>query len=110
MFTRSQRQTLWLSRPIAFLERIYLHFTQPSRHLIALSTVTDLTRNKADPIAENGRLRQQLSVLHRQIKKPVFSYQSSTCGSVPFISFSSFSSLHGEWCILKSRVHQRMSG
>jgi putative transposase len=38
-----------------------------------LSTTADLTRSKADLIAENALLRQQLIVLNRQIKKPAFS-------------------------------------
>jgi transposase InsO family protein len=57
----------------AFLQQAFLHLTQPSRHSIVLSTVTDLTRSKVDLVAENALLRQQLIVLHRQIKKPAFS-------------------------------------
>ncbi len=40
---------------------------------MVLSTAADLTRSKADLIAENALLRQQLIVLHRQVKKPSFS-------------------------------------
>ena len=60
-------------RLVSFLETIFLHLTRPSRHSIVLSTVTDLTRSKADLVAENALLRQQLIVLHRQVKKPSFS-------------------------------------
>lgn len=52
------------------LEQAFLHLTQPSRHSVVLSPVADLTRSKADLIAENALLRQQLVVLYRQIKKP----------------------------------------
>ena len=55
------------------LEQAFLHLTQPSRHSIVLSTAADLTRSKADLIAENALLRQQLIILHRQVKKPAFS-------------------------------------
>ncbi len=55
------------------LELAFLHLTQPSRHSIVLSTTTDFTRSKAALIAENALLRQQLIVLHRQVKKPAFS-------------------------------------
>jgi putative transposase len=60
-------------RLVSFLEQAFLHLTQPSRRSIALSTAADLTRSKADLIAENALLRQQLIVLHCQIKKPACS-------------------------------------
>lgn len=53
-------------------EQAFLHLTQPARHSIVLSTAADLARSKADLIAENALLRQQLIVLHRQIEKPTF--------------------------------------
>jgi transposase InsO family protein len=54
------------------LEQTFLHLTQPSRHSIVLSTAADWTRSKADLIAENALLRQQLIVLERQVHKPSF--------------------------------------
>ncbi len=60
-------------RLFAFLEHTLLYLTQPSRHSLVLTTITDLTRSKAELIAENALLRQQLIILHRQIKKPAFS-------------------------------------
>lgn len=60
-------------RLFAFLEHTFLHLTQPSRHSLVLTTICDLTRSKAELIAENALLRQQLIILHRQIKKPAFS-------------------------------------
>jgi putative transposase len=65
--------TQLFARLISFSEQTFLHLTQPSRYSIALSTATDLTRSRADLITENALLRQQLIVLHRQVKKPVFS-------------------------------------
>ena len=55
------------------LEHAFLHLTQPARHSIVLSIAADLTRSQAELIAENALLRQQLIILHRQIKKPAFS-------------------------------------
>ena len=55
------------------LEQAFLHLTQPARHSIVLSIAADLTRSQADLIAENALLRQQLIILHRQVKKPAFS-------------------------------------
>ncbi len=67
----------WLTqgfgRLVTFLEQAFLHLTQPSRHSIILSTATDLAHSKVDLIAANALLRQQLIVLHRQVKKPTFS-------------------------------------
>jgi putative transposase len=61
-------------RLVSFLEQVFLHLTQPSRHSLVLSIAADLTRSKADLIAENALLRQQLIVLHRQVKKPTVSH------------------------------------
>jgi len=43
-----------------------------AHHSITLSTAADLTRREAELIAENALLRQQLIILHRQVKKPCF--------------------------------------
>jgi putative transposase len=61
-------------RLVSFLEPVFLHLTQPSRHSLVLRADADLTRSKADLIAENALLRQQLIVLHRQVKKPTVSH------------------------------------
>ena len=39
---------------------------------LVLGTLTDLPRRKSELIAENALLRQQLTILHRQIKRPVY--------------------------------------
>jgi transposase InsO family protein len=57
---------------LSMFERTFLHLTQPSRHSLALSIVSDLPRSKTQLIAENALLRQQLIILHRQIQKPHF--------------------------------------
>ena len=54
------------------LEQDFLHLTLPCHHSLVLTTALDLTRPRAELIAENALLRQQLIILHRQIKKPRF--------------------------------------
>ncbi len=63
-----------LSRLLSMLEQAFLHLIQPTRYSIALSITTDLPRTKAQLIAENALLRQQLITLrvHRHAKKPRF--------------------------------------
>ncbi len=57
---------------VSNLEHAFLHCSQPAPYSIAISTVADLLRSKPQLIAENALLRQQLMVLHRQVKKPRF--------------------------------------
>jgi hypothetical protein len=73
VFTLFHLFTHLVIRLVSFLETTFLHLAQPSRHSMVLGTVTDLTRSKADLIAENALLRQQLIILHRHVKKPAFS-------------------------------------
>ena len=55
------------------LEQAFPYRTQPARYSVVLSNAADLTRSKADLLAENALLRQQLIILHRQVNKPSFS-------------------------------------
>ena len=52
------------------LQRRLLNWTKPLHTSLLLGTITDLSRGKAELIAENALLRQQLIVLRRQIKRP----------------------------------------
>jgi putative transposase len=45
---------------------------KPPSPSLVLGTFTDLTRGRAELLAENALLRQQLIVLHRQVKRPVY--------------------------------------
>jgi hypothetical protein len=56
-FTRSENVFRWIKPP-------------PTPLL--LSTFADLTRGKSELLAENALLRQQLIILRRQIKRPVY--------------------------------------
>jgi len=54
------------------LEQAFLHLTLPCRHSLVLTIALDVTRPRAELIAENALLRQQLIILNRQVKKPRF--------------------------------------
>jgi putative transposase len=61
-----------LSRPLAWLEQLYLRWTwlPPSSAVCGLSF--DLTRSKSELVLENALLRHQLAILKRQSKPPHF--------------------------------------
>jgi hypothetical protein len=60
-----------LIRPIiAFTETLLFGYLRPSQLSPALGAVGDLTRGRAELIAENALLRHQLSILQRQVKRP----------------------------------------
>jgi putative transposase len=50
----------------------FARWTKPLRTSLPLSTLTDLGRSKSELIAENALLRQQLIILRRQAKRPLF--------------------------------------
>ena len=51
--------------------KLYLkQWSKPVTTSIAVGTLKDLRRNRRDLIVENAMLRQQLIVLHRQVKRP----------------------------------------
>src|SRR5206468_9039704 len=52
------------------LQRRFLMWTEPAHTSLLPGTVMDLARGKAELVAENALLRQQLLVLRRQIKRP----------------------------------------
>jgi putative transposase len=54
------------------LQEQVLRWMKPSTTSLVLSTLADLTRSKAELLAENALLRQQLIVLRRQVKHPVY--------------------------------------
>jgi putative transposase len=45
---------------------------KPPATSLALDALADLTRGKAELLAENALLRQQLIILRRQVKCPVY--------------------------------------
>ena len=54
------------------LQPLILKWTKPSHTSLLLGTVMDLARGKSELVAENALLRQQLIVLRRQIKRPIY--------------------------------------
>ncbi len=48
----------------------FVHWTKPLTSSLPLGTLADLARSKAELRAENALLRQQLSILKRQVKRP----------------------------------------
>ncbi len=49
-----------------------LRWIKPPSTSLAFSTLADLTRGKAELLAENALLRQQLNILRRQVNRPVY--------------------------------------
>ncbi|MFC1976343.1 hypothetical protein ACFLXQ_08080 [Chloroflexota bacterium] len=45
-------------------------WSKPVTATLVTGSLTDMTRSKADLIAENAMLRQQLIILNRQVKRP----------------------------------------
>jgi hypothetical protein len=54
------------------LRKRVLCWVKPPTTSLVFGTLADLTREKAELIAENALLREQLIILHRQIKRPVY--------------------------------------
>lgn len=55
-----------------FAQDKYIKWTTPAKSSQLKAISLDLTRSKAELIAENAILRQQLIVLNRQVKQPRF--------------------------------------
>jgi hypothetical protein len=49
-----------------------LRWLKPPTTSLVFGTFADLTRRRTELLAENALLRQQLIVLHRQVKRPVY--------------------------------------
>ena len=67
---------------IPLRQRLALHFhalytgmvrwIKPHSTSLLLGTIADLARGKSELLVENALLRQQLIILHRQIKRPAY--------------------------------------
>ena len=70
------RVFLCMKRQVFFsfhtLQVCFLAWIKPSPTSLLLGTLTDLTRGKAELLAENALLRHQLIILRRQIKHPIY--------------------------------------
>jgi putative transposase len=52
------------------LKQSFRRWAKPTTAWLAVGTLTDMTRSRADLVAENAMLRQQLIVLRRHVKRP----------------------------------------
>lgn len=62
-------------RALAIWQRVQeevKRWTKPVTQTVVVGAMTDLMRSKTDLVLENALLRQQLSVLARQVKRPTF--------------------------------------
>jgi hypothetical protein len=55
---------------VSVLRTRFVHWTKPLTSSLPLGTLADLARSKAELLAENALLRQQLIILRRQVKRP----------------------------------------
>src|SRR5258706_7633193 len=79
--TRRRIRAMMLSQLPRFAKRLWIrlssaahqvlrHLTQASSSNLVTSTLADLPRRRSELLVENALLRQQLIVLHRQVKAP----------------------------------------
>jgi hypothetical protein len=53
------------------LRQLIKHYTKPLTSGLVIGALADTTRSRADLLAENVLLRQQLIILRRQAKRPL---------------------------------------
>ena len=58
---------LWV-RLSSAAHQVFRHLTQPASSNLVTGTLADLPRRRSELLVENALLRQQLIVLHRQVK------------------------------------------
>ena len=67
---------LWIKQRVSFcfhaLQERVLRWIKPPTTSLVFGTLSDLTRGKAELLAENALLHQQLLILRRQVKRPVY--------------------------------------
>jgi putative transposase len=54
------------------LQEHILRWIKPPPTSFMLGTLADLSRSKAELLAENALVRHQLIILHRQVQRPVY--------------------------------------
>ena len=72
-FAQRCTDSLWQA-----IKRSLRQLTKPDNYSLALNAVLDITRSKTELVLENALLRQQLSVLQRQIQRPKLSWRDCT--------------------------------
>ena len=66
---RSSQHRL-VATSVKVLRARFVHWTKPFTSSLALGALADLGRSKAELVAENALLWQQLIILKRQVKRP----------------------------------------
>ena len=54
------------------IQKRFIAWTKPAKSSLVAGAVSDLPKSKAELMAENALLRQQLIILNRKVKKPSF--------------------------------------
>ena len=62
----------WVCLSFLSLQKRFLCWVKLPTTSLLLGTLLDLTRGKSELLAENALLRHQLTILRRQIKRPVY--------------------------------------
>src|SRR5207248_2387189 len=60
-------------KSVQWLNQKLQQWSKPTAGTVVLDSVTDLMRPKSELVLENALLRQQVIVLHRQVKRPIIS-------------------------------------
>jgi hypothetical protein len=63
---------------VSHLKQLIKQYTNPLTTGLVTGTLSDKTRSRVDPIAENALLRQRLIVLRRQVKRPLLTRPERT--------------------------------
>ena len=61
------------------VRQLIKQWTKPLASRLLLGSLADMTRSRADLVAENALLRQQLIILRRQVKRPQLTQPDRTC-------------------------------
>ena len=83
IYSSSKGVTYTVHRILLFIKRLtrlclqplhhrFIDWTKPSDTALILGTLTDFSRSKSELVAENALLRQQLIILRRHTKRPVY--------------------------------------
>jgi hypothetical protein len=67
-------KNLWV-RLSSVASRLFRRLTEPARPNLVTGTLADLPHSRAERLAENALLRQQLIVLRRRTKTPRLTWQ-----------------------------------
>jgi putative transposase len=62
----------WMTIGLQVLQHSFRDWTKPSTSSLLLGALTDLPRSKSELVVENALLRQQLIILRRKVKRPVY--------------------------------------